>query len=88
MQHDGHRGESLDDILNEFRGKKGVLLAVLHRVHRSSAGRWVDQARLAVFRQTRKILMKDHRLTESETASLMRQAQSRMDLTLSSFLRK
>lgn len=25
-------GEKLDDILREFRGKKGVLLAVLHRV--------------------------------------------------------
>ena len=25
-------GESLDDILKEFRGKRGVLLAVLHRV--------------------------------------------------------
>jgi len=27
-----HSTESLDDILSEFRGKKGVLLAVLHRV--------------------------------------------------------
>ena len=32
MQHHGHSDESLDDILNEFRGKRGVLLAVLHRV--------------------------------------------------------
>lgn len=30
-----HGGESLDDILKEFRGKKGVLLAVLHRVQES-----------------------------------------------------
>jgi hypothetical protein len=30
--HPAPTGEQLDDILREFRGRKGVLLAVLHRV--------------------------------------------------------
>jgi RNA polymerase sigma-70 factor (ECF subfamily) len=61
-------------------------IGALERVHRTTVARWLRDARRNLLLRTRKILMANTRASASECDSLIRQARSRFDVTLSSLL--
>lgn len=57
-------------------------LGALHRVHRSTAARWVADARQVVLRATRRELQVRLRLAEAEMSSLLGFVQSQLDVSI------
>jgi RNA polymerase sigma-70 factor (ECF subfamily) len=69
-------GKSIDD------------LAVLHKVHRATAARWLAQVREAIAEKTRKLLMKELRVQRADFDSILRLIQSQLDVSIRGHLRK
>lgn len=63
-------------------------LAVLYHVGRSTAGRWVLSARQRLLAEVRAALQREGPLQESELSSILRLAQSQVDLSLPRLLRE
>jgi RNA polymerase sigma-70 factor (ECF subfamily) len=61
-------------------------IGALERVHRTTVARWLRDARRALLSRTRRLLMAKMRVSASECESLIRQARSRFDITLTSLL--
>jgi RNA polymerase sigma-70 factor, ECF subfamily len=57
-------------------------LGALHRVHRSTAARWITRAQATVFERTKRTLMKQMKVSRSECESIIRLAQSQLHVTL------
>jgi RNA polymerase sigma-70 factor, ECF subfamily len=57
-------------------------IGVIHRVHRSTVARWIARSRDALLEQTRSLLAKRLRLTESEFGSLMGAVRSQLHVSL------
>jgi RNA polymerase sigma-70 factor (ECF subfamily) len=85
--------ERLDDrarLLLRQHGLDGLSidrLAAFHGVHRATAARWVQDARVEVLKGTRKILAERLRLHADEIDSVMRLVESRLDFSLPPALR-
>jgi RNA polymerase sigma-70 factor (ECF subfamily) len=62
-------------------------LGELHAAHRTSAARWLREAREALLQGTKAILTKEHRVSPSECDSIIRAAQSQLEITMRSLLR-
>lgn len=62
-------------------------LGELHRTHRTSCARWLRQSRETLFKRTKSILMKRTKASRSECESMIRHAQSRLEITFRSLLR-
>jgi RNA polymerase sigma-70 factor, ECF subfamily len=62
-------------------------LGELHAAHRTSAARWLREAREALLQGTKSILTKQHRVSPSECDSIIRAAQSQLEITMRSLLR-
>ena len=61
-------------------------LGAIYNVHRSTAARWLDDARQLLAKRTRKLLGQRLNLQDSELDSIMRLVQSRVSLSLSRLL--
>ncbi len=61
-------------------------LSVLYGVHRSRCARWLQKTRETLLRRTQQGLMAQNRVSRDECESLIRQAQSRLDVSLRSLL--
>jgi RNA polymerase sigma-70 factor (ECF subfamily) len=62
-------------------------IGAIYGVHRSTASRWVEDARAALASRLRQGLMAKLDLEDAELASVLRLALSRIDLTISRYLR-
>ncbi|MEO6953441.1 MAG: sigma-70 family RNA polymerase sigma factor [Polyangia bacterium] len=63
-------------------------LARMYQTSRSSVARQIDDVRRQLLVSTERKLQEDHRLSRSEVASVIRDAQSRFESTLSGFLKE
>jgi RNA polymerase sigma-70 factor, ECF subfamily len=57
-------------------------LGALHRVHRSTVARWITRAQSTLFERTKRVLMKQMKVSRSECESIIRLAQSQLHVTL------
>jgi RNA polymerase sigma-70 factor (ECF subfamily) len=57
-------------------------LGALHRVHRSTVARWILKAQETLFERTKRVLMKQMKVSRSECESIIRLAQSQLHVTL------
>jgi RNA polymerase sigma-70 factor (ECF subfamily) len=57
-------------------------LGALHRVHRSTVARWITRAQSTLFERTKRVLMKQMKVSRSECESIIRIAQSQLHVTL------
>jgi RNA polymerase sigma-70 factor (ECF subfamily) len=57
-------------------------LGALHRVHRSTVARWITRAQATLFERTKRMLMKQMKVSRSECESIIRLAQSQLHVTL------
>lgn len=62
-------------------------IGALYRVHRSTAARWLADARETLVRRTRKAMISRLHLEPEEYQSIMRLIQSRIDLSISHYLK-
>jgi RNA polymerase sigma-70 factor (ECF subfamily) len=62
-------------------------IAPVFQVHRATIARWIQAARDSVLAATRRRLVKDHGLDPSEVDSILRLAQSRIDLTVDQLMK-
>lgn len=69
-------------------GVKMEAIAALHRVHRITVVRWMEAARGALERETRRELGQRLRIDRVELESILRLIESRMDVSLRAFLGK
>jgi len=63
-------------------------VGALHRVHRITVVRWMDRARVALARETRRELTARLRVNEAELSSIIRLIESQMDLSIRAFADK
>jgi RNA polymerase sigma-70 factor (ECF subfamily) len=57
-------------------------LGAFYKIHRSSAARWLSRARDHLLEETRSLLLRRLKMTDSELESLMRAVTSRLDLSM------
>ena len=61
-------------------------IGTLHRVHRATAARWVQEARALVLQRLRQTMMKELRVNARELESVLRVFESGVDVSLRRFL--
>jgi RNA polymerase sigma-70 factor, ECF subfamily len=61
-------------------------LGALHRVHRSTVARWITRAQTTLFERTKRLLMKQMKVSRSECDSIIHMAQSQLHITLRSLV--
>ncbi len=57
-------------------------IALLYRVHRATAARWLAQIREQLFSRTRELMKAELATSESELDSIMRVIQSKLDVSI------
>jgi RNA polymerase sigma-70 factor, ECF subfamily len=67
-------------------GLSGDRIAIMYKVHKSTASRWISSARDRLVEQTRSFLAKRLNLPRAEVESLMRILQSQLEVTLERLL--
>jgi RNA polymerase sigma-70 factor (ECF subfamily) len=72
--------------LHHIDGVSLEQLGTLYRTHRATVARWLAMARQRLLDGTRALLAERHRLPLAECDSIIREAQSQLELTLRSLL--
>lgn len=73
--------------LNVLEGLNIAALGQMYGVHRATVARWVADARVALLKETRRTLSRTLKLDEPELDSLLRLADSKLELSLSTLFK-